>query len=129
MLKEKTIEETKEFVDSITADLEKVIEERKSKMSDKIALRPEANIDDLNKLTVSELYYYIQCLQAENNQLTRLLKHYRSHADRLFEQDEVWRAQKIIRHWNLFNKHLDENPSVREEWDSLCMAIKLTEED
>jgi len=37
------------------------------------------------------------------------------------------RADNIIKHWNVFNDYLDANEDFREEWDALCMAMKLKE--
>lgn len=38
-------------------------------------------------------------------------------------------AQIILDNWETFNKHLEENPTIKEGWEALMMAIKLTEED
>lgn len=42
---------------------------------------------------------------------------------------EAAKAQTILDDWETFNKHLEENPTIKEGWDALCMAIKLTEDE
>lgn len=37
-------------------------------------------------------------------------------------------AEIILKHWETLHKHFEENPSLKEEWDALCMGIKLTED-
>ena len=34
----------------------------------------------------------------------------------------------ILDHWETLHKHFEENPTLKEEWDALCMGIKLTED-
>lgn len=41
---------------------------------------------------------------------------------------DVRQAHKIVEHWETLNKFLEENPTLKEEWEALCMAIRLTEE-
>lgn len=38
------------------------------------------------------------------------------------------RAKKVLDDWSTLQRHLDENPTLREEWDNFMMAIKLTED-
>ena len=38
-------------------------------------------------------------------------------------------SMQIQRDWSVLRQHLDKNPTIREEWEALMMAIKLTEED
>ncbi len=40
-----------------------------------------------------------------------------------------YESDAIMKHWETFHNHLEENPTIKEEWDALCMAIKLTEGD
>ena len=35
-------------------------------------------------------------------------------------------ANTILDHWKTFHNALDENPSLKEEWDSLLVAMRLT---
>ena len=42
---------------------------------------------------------------------------------------EAARAQTVLDDWKTFNKHLEENPTIKEGWEALLMAIRLTEED
>ncbi len=42
---------------------------------------------------------------------------------------EAARAQTVLDDWKTFNQHLEENPTIKEGWEALLMAIRLTEED
>ena len=38
------------------------------------------------------------------------------------------KSDAILKHWETLQKHLEGNPTLKEEWDSFMMAIKLTED-
>lgn len=42
---------------------------------------------------------------------------------------EAARAQTVLDDWKTFNQHLEKNPTIKEGWEALLMAIRLTEED
>ena len=42
---------------------------------------------------------------------------------------EAAKAQPILDDWQRLKKHLEMNPTIKEEWEGILMAIRLTEED
>ncbi len=42
---------------------------------------------------------------------------------------EAGRAQTVLDDWAALNDHMDKNPTIKEEWEGLLMAIRLTEDD
>ncbi len=40
---------------------------------------------------------------------------------------EVRQAKIVLEHWKQFNEFLEKNPDYKEEWDALCMAMRLQE--
>lgn len=42
---------------------------------------------------------------------------------------EIAKSQIIRDDWDILNKHMEENPTIKEEWEGLLMAIRLTEDD
>jgi len=91
-------------------------------------------IEDLEGLDTHSIFYYIQAIQAMalnvNDDASRRLGHLgRRIESRLMHIPEVLDAWQIQKHWKAFNKHLDDSPTLREEWDALCMGIKLTEDE
>ena len=92
------------------------------------------SVEDLDGLDLYSIYYYIQAIQAlalkrDEEASNRLGRNIQVIQSRLNDIPAVWEAMQIKNHWETFNKHLEENPTIKEEWDSLCMAIKLTEGD
>ena len=43
-------------------------------------------------------------------------------------KNKKYESDAIMAHWETFQKHLEDNPTLKEEWDALCMGIKLTED-
>jgi len=39
------------------------------------------------------------------------------------------KAQPILDDWQRLKEHMDENPTIKEEWEGLLMAIRLTEDE
>ncbi len=64
---------------------------------------------------VADKYYF---KKPDNN----LIEDVRAVCNKKYESDA------IMKHWETFQKHLEENPTLKEEWDALCMGIKLTED-
>ena len=49
--------------------------------------------------------------------------------DKLKElKNKKYESDVIVEHWETLQKHFEENPTLKEEWDALCMGIKLTED-
>jgi len=44
-------------------------------------------------------------------------------------KEEAGKAQTVLDDWAALNEHMDKNPTIKEEWEGLLMAIRLTEED
>lgn len=42
---------------------------------------------------------------------------------------EIAKSKTIRADWDILNKHMEENPTIKEEWEGLLMAIRLTEDD
>jgi len=42
---------------------------------------------------------------------------------------EITKSKTIRDDWDTLNKHMEENPTIKEEWEGILMAIRLTEED
>lgn len=42
---------------------------------------------------------------------------------------EAARAQTVLDDWRRLKEHMDENPTIKEEWEGLLMAIRLTEDE
>lgn len=42
---------------------------------------------------------------------------------------EAARAQTILDDWQKLKEHMEKNPTIKEEWEGILMAIRLTEED
>ena len=42
---------------------------------------------------------------------------------------EIAKSKTIRADWDILNKHMEENPTIKEEWEGILMAIRLTEED
>lgn len=42
---------------------------------------------------------------------------------------EIAKSQAIRDDWDILNKHMEENPTIKEEWEGILMAIRLTEDD
>ena len=40
---------------------------------------------------------------------------------------DIRQARVVLEHWKRFNEFLDKNPDYKEEWDALCMAMRLQE--
>lgn len=90
-------------------------------------------IEDLKGMDLYSIFYYIQAIQAlaleVDNEAGKRLGHTVHRIEsRLYDIPVVWEAMTIKRHWRILNEHFEENPSLKEEWDILCMGIKLTEE-
>lgn len=92
------------------------------------------SVDDIVGVQPTTLYYYIQAIQAlatdlnvkAEHKLSRILQQIDS---RMAYLPTVMEAIEIKRHWDILNKHFEENPSLKEEWEALLMAIKLTEDE
>ena len=39
------------------------------------------------------------------------------------------KSQPILNDWQRLKEHMETNPTIKEEWEGLLMAIRLTEED
>ena len=126
----KNKKEMKQFVDTLTDDLEKIVEKRDAELHSEIQVVSDINDQgDLEKLTQEEILYYIQCLQTQIKEYNDLIEKCKLSYKNMHSSSVIWDAQKILNHWDTFNKHLEENPTLKEGWDALCMGIKLTEED
>ncbi len=75
-------------------------------------------------MTRTELLMYIQNQHDELRKISDLLIELKWYAD-LFE---IRSAKSIMKHWETFNDFMDENEEFKEEWDALCMAIRLKDE-
>lgn len=42
---------------------------------------------------------------------------------------EIAKSKTIRADWDILNKHMEENPTIKEEWEGILMAIRLTEKD
>ncbi len=42
---------------------------------------------------------------------------------------EAARSKTIRDDWDTLNKHMEENPTIKEEWEGILMAIRLTEDE
>ncbi len=40
---------------------------------------------------------------------------------------DVRQAKVVLDHWKRFNEFLDANPDYKQEWETLCMAMRLQE--
>lgn len=87
---------------------------------------------DLNKRQVDE---YVDKTQKE---LVSYMLAYQTHLDNVrivveelknyqTELGDIRQAKIVLEHWRQFNKFLDENPDYKQEWDTLCMAMRLQE--
>lgn len=128
--KVKNKKEMKQFVDTLTDDLEKIVEKRDAELRSEIQVVSDINdLGDLEKLTQGEILYYIQCLQTQIKEYNDLIERCKLSYKNMYTSNVIWDAQKILNHWEIFNKHLEENPTLKEGWDALCMGIKLTEDE
>ncbi len=92
------------------------------------------SVDDVKGVDPTILYYYIQAIQTlatdlnvkAEHKLSRILQQIDSRMNYL---PTVMEAIEIKQHWDTLRKHFEENPSLKEEWDALCMGIKLTEDN
>lgn len=97
-------------------------------------------IEEIQETKMSSNFYVDasknDLLRIINNQTTTIIKarnifkEIESHVTMIENsKDRLAEAEVIIHHWKVFSDYLEKNPSVKEEWDALLMAIKLTEED
>lgn len=92
------------------------------------------SVEDLEGLDIHTIFYYIQAIQAlaisiDTNAFHKLGNTIRRVETGLSDIPTMWDAIQIKKHWQKLNKHFDENPTLREEWDALCMGIRLTEDE
>jgi len=73
--------------------------------------------------TKNELLEFINKQNYSLNEMKELIEELQDHAT-LFEIRE---ARKIIEHWNILNNFLEKNPDYKEQWDALCIAMRLKE--
>lgn len=115
----------------LNAQLKNDIEKAKTDYNDNIFYIK--SVEDLKDLDDQSIYYYIQTIQFlatdadwdAQKKVERLLSRIDT---RLMHIPDVWDAMQIQKHWAIFNRHLEKNPTLKEEWDALCMGIKLTED-
>lgn len=74
----------------------------------------------------AQLFHLLVQLQKKADNFERLRQKVKDLEKEVGEKERQYQA--AIKHWKIFQEHLDKNPSLKEEWDNLCMAIKLTEE-
>lgn len=70
-----------------------------------------------------EINYLLDMNREELLEFIRVQETVLCTADALIEEQRT-----MAKHWYEFHAYLDANEGFREEWDALCMAIKLTEE-
>lgn len=109
----KELEESKE-----SEDLDKFTQELRD-----IDLRRKSS-DFFTNMTTNELLEFVQSQQEQLRRFSELLEELRWYAD-LFE---IRSAKSIMKHWKTFNDFMDENEEFKEEWDTLCMAIRLKDD-
>jgi len=44
-------------------------------------------------------------------------------------KEEAGKAQTVLDDWAALNEHMNKNPTIKEEWEGILMAIRLTEDD
>ena len=44
-------------------------------------------------------------------------------------KEEAGKAQTVLDDWTALNEHMDKNPTIKEEWEGILMAIRLTEDE
>lgn len=76
----------------------------------------------INNYSRAQLFYLILQSQEKNKHLDILKKE----NNKL--QRQIIEAQEITRHWELLKQHLEKYPDLKEDWEGLCLAIKLTED-
>lgn len=72
----------------------------------------------------AEMLDFIEQQQRELLKVKRLIGELRTYAD-LFE---IRSAKSIMKHWEMFNEFMEQNEEFKEEWDALCMAIRLKDD-
>lgn len=75
------------------------------------------NARDSYTLICKELNFMTLCSSEE---LIEKLKELRTKAAK---------ARPILDDWQRLKEHMETNPTIKEEWEGLLMAIRLTEED
>ncbi len=127
---QKTREETKQFIDHLKIELQKVVDGRKEEMKQLSPTVANPNsVSDFEKMSHTETYYYVQGLRYEIKKLRDIINSNILYQKFLCDSSEIWEARRIISDWEVLNKHMEKNPTIKEEWEALLMAIKLTEED
>ena len=130
MLPEETRKEMKQSIGILEAELQEIIDTRKEEMKSLQPTVTDPNLpSDFEKMSHTEIHYYVQGLKEEINQLREMVNSNLIWRKNMYRNDEIWEAQRIIRHWKKLHDHFEKNPSVKEEWEALMMAIKLTEDD
>lgn len=127
---QKTREETKQFIDHLKIELQKIVDERKEEMKQLTPTVANPNsASDFEKMSHTETYYYVQGLRYEIEKLRDVINSNILYQKSRYDSSEIWEARRIISDWGVLNKHMEKNPTIKEEWEGLLMAIKLTEED
>lgn len=111
-VEEKMLRITRSLVDAIDE-----IQEEKIKSNFYVDCSRQDFINIINKQTRTII---------KVKELLHDLKEHAKHIER--NREKLNKSDAIIHHWKVFNEHLEENPSLKEEWDAFCMAIKLTED-
>ena len=86
-----------------------------------IRRKPGNYFVEMNK---NEMLDFIDRQQNELLKAQALFIELQSYTD-LFE---IRQANIIMKHWKKFNAFMDQNEEFKEEWDALCMAIRLKED-
>ena len=130
MVIEKSRKEVKQYITNLEVDLQKIVDERKKEMKEcSLAEVDPHSPSDFEKMSHTEIYYYVECLKNETDRLQNMVESNIIWWRNTYDTSEVWEARKIILDWKKLHDHLEDNPSIKEEWEALLMAIKLTEDE
>lgn len=120
----------KKDTDALKIHLQKIVDDRKEEMkSHKLTIVDPKLPSDFEKMSYTEIHYYVQGIKLETDALREMINSNILWRKSMYGSEEIWEARIIIKHWKNLQDHLEKNPSIKEEWEALLMAIKLTEDE
>ena len=132
-------EDLKEYLEDVHAHVSEELQTARDNLEEIKETHDESifsinSVEDLEGLDQYAIFYYIQAIQTlatsiDTNAFHKLGNVISRIDTALSDVPTMWDAMKITSDWKKLNKHLEENPSVKEEWDILLMAIRLTEDE
>lgn len=82
------------------------------------------HVDEYIDKTQKELVAYMLAYQSHLDNVRMIIQELKNYQTEL---GDIRQAKIVLEHWKQFNKFLEENPDYKEEWDILCMAMRLQE--